>query len=153
MYEFHFWIIPPVTEVFIFCKQKESLVPVFFTLLRVVVGLIMAVHGYGKLTNMAEIMGGFRNMVIPYPEISTYLAIAGEFLGGLGLMVGLLTPIAAFGVACVMAVAVFFVHFPNGLLTKNNGFEYPLTLLCVALYFLIHGGGKYSLDALCCKKK
>lgn len=136
-----------------FCKQREKFEPVFFTLLRFVVGLIMTVHGYGKLTNITQVTDSFRNMGIPYPEISTYLAIAGEFLGGLGLMVGFLTPIAAFGVACVMAVAIFHVHLANGLLTKNNGFEYPLTLLCAALYFLIRGGGKYSLDTLCCKKK
>ena len=54
-----------------------------------------------------------------------------------------------------MGVAVFHVHFANGLLAKNNGFEYPLTLLVLAVYFIIRGGGCFSLDALvwrCCKK-
>jgi putative oxidoreductase len=117
------------------------------TILRVAVGVIMTVHGFQKLTDLAATEAGFANMGIPLPAVTALLATAGEFLGGLGLILGLLTRIAAFGVFCTMAVAVFFVHLPNGLLASNNGFEFPLTLLCAAFFFIAAGAGPISLDA------
>lgn len=136
--------------------ERQKIEPLVLLLLRITVGVIMATHGWEKATNISATATAFTNAGIPYPEISTYLAIAGELFGGLGLLFGLLTPIAAFGIFCVMAVAVFGVHFPNGLLAKNNGFEYPLTLMMVALYFIVRGGGCYSLDTVfskrCCSK-
>jgi putative oxidoreductase len=117
------------------------------TILRVVVGVIMTVHGFQKLSDLAATESNFANMGMPLPAVAVLLATAGEFLGGLGLIVGLLTRIAAFGVFCTMAVAVFFVHLENGLLASNNGFEYPLALMCTALFFIAAGGGPISLDA------
>lgn len=118
------------------------------TILRISTGLIMAVHGWGKLMSIPQVTEGFAGMGIPFPEVAVYLAIAGEFLGGLGLLVGFLTPIAASGILCTMAVAVFHVHLPNGLLARDGGFEYPMTLIFVALYFICRGAGKISLDNL-----
>jgi putative oxidoreductase len=63
-------------------------------------------------------------------------------------LIGLLTPIAAFGVACVMAVAILAVHGSNGLFAQDNGFEYPLTLFATAVFFLLRGPGPLSADAL-----
>ena len=77
------------------------------------------------------------------------LAVAGELLGGLGLIVGLFTRVAAFGVMCVMVVAIATVHLHKGLLAEHGGFEYPLLLLATSLYFLVAGGGPVSLDAAC----
>jgi putative oxidoreductase len=133
-------------------KQRESLEPVSLMILRITVGVIMAVHGWMKLTNLETVMGHFEKMGLPFPALSTYLATAGEFLGGLGLVVGLLTPIAAFGVFCTMTVAVLAVHIKNGLLASNNGCEYPLTLMVTAFYFMMKGAGPYSLDAIIAKK-
>ncbi len=121
--------------------------PLTWTLLRVVVGLIMAVHGWMKAEDITAWAGNLEAMGVPLPTLNAYLSIAGELLGGLGLMVGLLTPVAALGVVGTMAVAVFVVHFPNGLLAQKNGFEYPLTLLCAGLFFLVNGAGSWSLDA------
>jgi putative oxidoreductase len=120
---------------------------VSFTLLRVVVGVIMVAHGWQKLTALHSTQEAFAGMGIPAPNISAYLAIAGELFGGLGLLVGLLTPVAALGVGCVMVVAIAMVHWSHGLMAQNNGFEYPLTLLVAAVFFVIHGGGPFSLDA------
>ncbi len=132
----------------------QKMETVALTLFRVTVGVIMAVHGYDKLMNIDAVAQGFGGLGIPYPKIATYLAIAGELGGGLGLIFGLLTPIAAFGVLCVMAVAVTQVHWSHGLLAKNNGFEYPLTLFMAALFFIFHGAGPISLDHIFfCKKK
>lgn len=135
--------------------QREKFEPIVLGLLRIAVGIVMATHGWEKAMNIPATATAFTSAGIPYPEISTYLAITGELFGGLGLLFGLFTPIAALGIFCTMAVAVFHVHWGNGLLAKNNGFEYPLTLMTVALYFIVRGGGSMSLDALfskrCCK--
>lgn len=126
--------------------------PIALTLLRISTGIIMTAHGWEKMMAISSVVETFQKLGIPNPEIAVYLAIAGEFFGGLGLLVGLLTPLAASGIFCTMVIAVFQVHGPNGLLAKNNGFEYPLTLLLVSLFFMIKGGGPFSLDALCFKK-
>src|SRR5262245_44850697 len=123
------------------------------TLLRVIVGFVMATHGWMKLVDIAGTQRGFAQIGIPFPEVAAYLAVAGEFLGGLGLIVGLLTPIAALGVLAVMVVAIFFVHWRNGLLGLRGGFEYPLVLAAVALFFMLRGAGPVSLDAWLARRR
>jgi putative oxidoreductase len=79
------------------------------------------------------------------------LAIAAEFLGPLGLAVGLLTRVAAFGIACVMLVAIT-VHWPHGFFInwdgnqKGEGIEYHLLVLGIAITLIIVGAGAWSLD-------
>jgi putative oxidoreductase len=81
------------------------------------------------------------------------LAIAAEFLGSLGLAVGLLTRVAALGIACVMLVAIVTVHWPQGFFMnwygsqKGEGFEYHLLVLGIAIALIIAGGGAWSLDS------
>jgi putative oxidoreductase len=133
-------------------KMRSSLLPLAVTLLRVSTGVIMAAHGWQKLSNIPALTEMFTNMGLPYPQISVYLAIGGEFFGGLGLIVGLLTPIAAFGVLCTMAVAIIKVHWPHGLMAADNGFEYPMTLFFIALFFIMNGAGPISLDRIFCRK-
>jgi putative oxidoreductase len=116
--------------------------------LRIVVGVIMVAHGLQKAADPAQFQQSLTGMGFPLPGLMAYLAIAGELLGGLGLVVGLLTPIAAFGVAATLLVAILAVHLKHGLFAANGGFEYPLTLLCSALWFMAAGAGPYSLDAL-----
>lgn len=117
------------------------------TILRIVVGVIMVAHGAQKLMNIDGFQSHLAQLGMPMPETFGLLAIAAEFLGGLGLIAGLLTRVAAFGVFCTMAVAIYLVHLPNGLMASNNGFEFPLTLLCAALFFVASGAGPYSVDA------
>jgi putative oxidoreductase len=134
-------------------KFRNSLEGLALTLLRISTGVIMATHGWQKFNNIAGTTEAFTSLGLPYPNIAVYLAIAGELLGGLGLLLGLMTPLAALGVAATMGVAVFKVHFKNGLLASDNGFEYPLTLMLVALFFVMRGAGPVSLDAMFCRKK
>ena len=81
------------------------------------------------------------------------LAIAAEFLGPLGLAVGLLTRVAAFGIACVMLVAIT-VHWPHGFFInwygnqKGEGIEYHLLALGIAITLIIVGAGAWSLDGV-----
>ena len=86
------------------------------------------------------------------PPLLALLALAAEFLGPLGLAVGLLTRVAAFGIFCVMLVAIITTHGRHGLFMnwygnqKGEGFEYHLLALGIALALIIMGGGAWSLD-------
>lgn len=126
-------------------QQRADAVTV--TALRVVTGVIMATHGALKLLDLQGTVQSFSDLGIPYPQYAVYLAVAGEFLGGLGLVLGLLTRVAALGTWSTMAVAIGYAHFGHGILAKNGGWEYPLVLALVSLFFVTHGGGPASLDA------
>ena len=86
------------------------------------------------------------------PAVLALLAIVAEFLGPLGLAFGLLTRIAAFGIACVMVVAIVTVHWPHGFFInwygnqKGEGFEYHLLAPGIAITLIIVGAGAWSLD-------
>jgi len=76
-----------------------------------------------------------------------WLAVAAfsEFLGGILIIVGLITRVSAFLIACLMLTAVVGVHWPN-FFASNRGYEYALTLLAVSIALLISGGGAASVD-------
>jgi putative oxidoreductase len=129
-------------------RSEQRADAVTITALRVVTGVIMATHGALKLLDLPGTAQGFAQLGIPYPQYAVYLAVAGELLGGIGLVLGLLTRVAALGTWSSMAVAVGYVHFGHGMLAKNGGWEYPVVLGLVSLFFVTHGGGPASLDAL-----
>ncbi|MFW6049831.1 MAG: DoxX family protein [Myxococcota bacterium] len=118
------------------------------TVLRLTLGIIMTAHGWQKLVDTQATIEGFTQMGVPAPGVTVYLAMAGELLGGLGLIFGALTPVAAFGVLAVMVGAIFTVHIGNGLFAQNNGWEFPLLILMTSLYFMARGAGPVSVDAL-----
>jgi putative oxidoreductase len=68
-----------------------------------------------------------------------------ELIGGILVLLGLLTRVGAFFVAIVMLVAIVGVHW-GAFFANNKGFEYPLALLGMALALVIAGGGQSSLD-------
>jgi putative oxidoreductase len=124
--------------------------PVF---LRVIVGVVGALHGWPKLKSLGGFIERIDRMGIPIaPVLGTAAALA-EFLGGLALILGLFTRYAAFFFACVMAVAVFKVQLPNGFFAKGNGYEYPLVLLVAAVSLIFSGAGPISLDRMFGRKK
>jgi putative oxidoreductase len=67
-------------------------------------------------------------------------------VGGLLVAFGLLTRVGAFFIACVMLTAVIGVHLPEGFFASNRGYEYPLSLLAMAVALIIAGGGQASVD-------
>ena len=75
------------------------------------------------------------------------LAGSAEFFGGLALLVGLLVRPAGAVLAFPMLVAIFSVHIGNGLFMSNNGFEFGLALLAMAVSLMVSGAGRASLDA------
>src|SRR5215469_12895849 len=127
------------------------------TLLRLVMGVIFFAHGAQKALGwfggygFSGTMGFFTNMMhIPAPF--AFLAICAEFLGGIGLILGALGRIAAFGILCNMLVAVFMVHGQNGLFMnwtgqqKGEGFEYHLLAIVIAVVLIVRGSGAFSVD-------
>lgn len=127
-------------------RSSAGYVKVTLAALRVLTGLIVAAHGVQKLGNPAGTAVYFDSVGIVYPAIATWLAIAGEFLGGLGLVVGLFTRVAALGPLCTMIVAILTVHMGHGLFARNGGWEFPMLVLFVCAHFVARGGGSYSVD-------
>jgi putative oxidoreductase len=93
------------------------------------------------------------------PAPFAFLAIAAAFAGGLGLIVGLLSRVAAFGIAIEMVVAVAKVHGANGLFMnwlgnqKGEGFEYHLLALALLAVVLLRGAGALSLDGMIARRQ
>jgi len=76
------------------------------------------------------------------------LAGGAEFFGGISLLLGLLVRPAALMLSVTMLVAIFSVHFSNGLFMSNNGYEFALALLAASFSLMLSGAGKLSLDNL-----
>lgn len=121
--------------------------------LRIPVGIIFMAHGAqklfgwfggGGLEGTAQWMASI-GLTPGYPM--ALLAGGAEFFGGLALVIGLLVRPAAAALAFAMGVAIFAVHIGNGLFMSNNGYEFTLALLAVAVALAISGGGRASLDA------
>ena len=126
-------------------------------ILRMVLGFLFFAHGAQKMLGWfggpgySGTMGMFTNYLhIPAPL--ALLAIAAEFFGGLGLILGFLTRIAAFGITMNMLVAIVKVHSAFGLFMnwagnqKGEGFEYHLLVLAITTFLMIRGAGSWSLD-------
>jgi putative oxidoreductase len=127
-------------------RQRGNVVAL--TALRVGVGAILAAHGWAKLSDVAGTAHSFAHLGMPLPALLVYLAVAGEFVGGLGLVTGMLTRVAALGPLCTMLIAILTVHWGHGLFARDGGYEYPLTLLLVSLFFAFNGAGPFSVDAV-----
>jgi putative oxidoreductase len=127
------------------------------TLLRLVMGVIFFAHGAQKTFGWFGGYGfsgtmGFFTQMMHIPAPFAFLAICAEFLGGLGLILGALGRVAAFGIACNMVVAVLMVHHHFGLFMnwsgqqKGEGFEYHLLAIAIAVVLMARGSGAFSVD-------
>ncbi len=129
------------------------------TIVRLALGVVFFAHGAQKLLGWFGGYGftgtmGFFTGVLHIPAIFAFLAIAAEFFGGLGLIFGFLTRIAAVGVLSNMIVAIALVHSQFGFFMnwtgtqKGEGYEYHLVILAVTVLLTIRGAGAVSLDRL-----
>jgi putative oxidoreductase len=128
--------------------------PTWFTLpIRLALAAVMIAHGSQKV--LGTFNGpGFKAFIsgnTPFGFMRpTWFwlgaAALSELLGGLLVGFGFLTRIGAFFVASVMLTAIVGVHLPSGFFASNRGYEYPLSLLAMALALLIAGGGQASVD-------
>ena len=116
-------------------------------LIRIAVGPAFIITGHGKITDPTGWMGPDA----PFPGFLLALAAISEFCGGIALILGLVTRLAAFGIGCTMAVATY-THISGGdpyvNMTGGTDYKIALTYLLIALLFLINGPGRFSLDRL-----
>ncbi|MEO6793272.1 MAG: DoxX family protein [Mycobacterium sp.] len=118
-------------------------------ILRLVLGLTLAAHGFNKFFGGGRIAGTaawFDSMGMKPGKFHALSAATTEVAAGLGLAAGLLTPITAAGFVALMLVAVWTVHRPNGFFVLNNGWEYNLVLATGAVVVAMIGPGRLSLD-------
>ncbi len=129
------------------------------TVVRVVLGVIFFAHGAQKVLGW---FGGYglkgttrflTSIGLPLPV--AYAVCFFEFLGGIGLILGLLTRLAALAVIIVMIGAIAKVHAKNGFFLnwelgpgKGHGYEVNVALIAMALACLLAGGGSVALDAV-----
>ena len=122
---------------------------------RVVLGVVFFAHGAQKMLGwfgghgFSGTMGHFTN-VMQIPALFAFLAIAAEFFGGLGLILGFLTRIASFGIGATMIVAIAMVHSSFGFFMNwagnQKGEGYHLLVLAMTAFLMIRGAGAYSVD-------
>lgn len=137
-------------------EKLEALKPLGLLLVRVVVGAALMAHGFPKLFNSAPFLEFFPKM--GFPAWAVYVAGVVEFFGGLLLVIGLLTRLAAFFISGQFFVAFVKVHWKlherawYGFL-GSGGDEYPLVLCVLAFLLFTLGAGALSLDRLIFKGK
>ncbi len=130
---------------------KNSLNQWTFALLRVVLGVVFAFHGYLKLFvpgGFKQIAGLVASIGFPAPAFFGLVVSVVEFAGGLFLLLGVVTRLSTILLLIDMLVALFTVHIKNGLLVYNGGYEFVLVLLAGLVVILANGSGKLSLGKL-----
>jgi len=132
--------------------------------LRLALGIVFYFHGMQKLAAMYGGYGftgtmGFFTEKLGIPALFAFLAIMAEGIGWVGLISGLLTRVAAFGITMNMIVAVYMLHWQNGIFMnwfgnqKGEGFEFHILAIAIGIVLIIKGGGKLSLDRVLSEKK
>lgn len=132
--------------------------------LRVMLGIVFLPHGAQKVLGWFGGYGlegtlNYFTQTMGIPLVLAILVIAVEFLGAMALIVGFLTRLIAFGIACDMAGAIYFVHLNNGFFMNwsgkqaGEGFEFHLLAITIAAALMITGSGKASVDLSLSSKK
>ena len=126
------------------------------TIIRVMLGVVFFAHGAQKVFGWFG-GPGFSGAIeyfagLHVPLFFALLAIAAEFFGSLGLIIGLLTRVAALGIAANMIVAVAMIHIHFGFFMnwhgrqQGEGVEYHLLVLAMTVFLMIQGAGAFSVD-------
>lgn len=129
------------------------------TAIRIILGIIFFAHGAQKLLGWfggSGLQSTMKTMheLLGLPVPVAFLTVATEFFGGLGLIVGLLSRLAALGIGVTMVAAIVMVHGRNGLFLnwfgerEGHGYEYHLLAIALALAIIVRGSGAVSLDRL-----
>ena len=116
-------------------------------IVRIATGITFMMHGYQKLFvyGIAGVQGAFTKMGAPLPTITGPAIGMLEFFGGIALILGLLTRLAALGLVFDMLGAIVLVHFAAGFFAPA-GYEFVMLLGAAALGLVIAGPGAFSVD-------
>jgi putative oxidoreductase len=118
-------------------------------LLRLVLGGLMAYHGYQKFAAYDQILPMFTDIIGIGTKLSFNLVIFAELVCGLLVAIGLLTRFAIIPIFITMCVAFFVAHAADPFQNK----ELPFTFLLLAIVVFVLGSGRYSVDALLFRSK
>jgi putative oxidoreductase len=121
----------------------ERYAPQVYALFRIVVGFLFLFHGAQKVLGMFGGMGGATAPIMSMPWIAGVI----ELVGGILVMIGLFTRIAAFICSGEMAAAYFMVHQPQGAWPIQNQGELAAVYCFAFLYIAARGAGIWSADA------
>ncbi len=128
-------------------RYLDRLQPLALLIMRITAGVIMTAHGYGK------VFGGLHHhagMVasLGIPAWLGYVSAFTEFLGGLLILAGLFTRAAAFAICINLVVAIWKVHWHNGLMGSMGrpGYEFPLAVATLAFALIFLGAGPIAMD-------
>jgi putative oxidoreductase len=127
-------------------RYLDRLQPLALLVLRLVLGVIMIGHGYGKVFGGLQ---GFSHYVssLGLPGWLAYFSAAAEFLGGILVIAGLFARCAALAICVDLLVAIWKVHLKNGLLS-DHGYQFPLALAAIAFALIFLGAGPFALDTV-----
>jgi putative oxidoreductase len=125
----------------------DRLQPLALLALRLILGVIMIDHGYGKVFHGGLAQHVARVSSLGLPGWLAYLSAFTEFFGGMLLIAGLLTRCVSIAVMIDMAVAIWKIHWKNGMFGKG-GYELVLTLATIAFALIFFGAGPIALDAI-----
>ncbi|MGO4193684.1 DoxX family protein [Arthrobacter sp. YAF17] len=118
------------------------------TILRIVAGFLFAAHGWQKFNEftIAGTQAAFAQMGVPAASVAAPVIATLELVGGVALILGVLTRVFAALLAVNMLGALFLVHAPAGIYAETGGYELVLILAAAALAVALVGAGKVSVD-------
>ena len=127
-------------------RSLDRLQPLALFVLRLVLGVIMIAHGsskvFGGISHHVQMVSG-----LGLPGWLAYFSAAAEFFGGILVIAGFLTRFAALAIAVNMGVAIWKVHWKNGLM-GDHGYQFPLALAAIAFALIFFGAGPIAFDSL-----
>jgi putative oxidoreductase len=128
--------------------NKTSLTTIGLAVLRIALGFLFAAHGWQKFNEwtIAGTTAAFGDMGVPFAGVAAPAVAVLELVGGIALMLGILSRPVALLLALDMFGALFLVHLPFGVFVANNGVELVLALGAGALAIALVGPGALSLD-------
>lgn len=127
-------------------RNLDRLQPLALLVLRIVLGVVMIGHGYGK------VFGGLSHFVqfihgLGLPAWLAYVSAVTEFFGGILVIAGLLTRCVSLAILIDLIVVIWKVHWKHGLV-GNGGYEFPLALAAIAFALIFFGGGPMAFDSI-----
>lgn len=131
-------------------KKYPILDDIVLLIARIALGVVLIAHGWQKFNEwtLAGTASAFGDMGVPAPSVTSIFAASAELFGGILILIGLVTPLAAVLNILVQLGAFVLVHVQAGVFIDNGGYELVLAIAVGLLLIAARGAGKFSIDAL-----